>query len=155
VRRTLLFLLLVLLFIPFIARANPVSINSQSMIVFGVVAFWALVIESGIATLTLLPTGIAIVPAFVFLATANIAVFASAFVPLSDHVSLWILEPGVVIADALCIKILTATSLLQGPNFLEVTWQRAFVASSLGNTASFFVGVIGSQSPWFDHNAMG
>jgi len=153
-RRVLTFLLLVLLFIPLAVRGNPVSLNGQSMIAFGVVAFWALVIESGIATLTLLPTGIAIVPSFVFLSTANIAVFASAFVPLSDHISLWILEPGVVVADAFCIKILTATTVLQGPNFLEVTWQRAFVASALGNTASFFVGVIGSQSPWFDHNAM-
>lgn len=99
------------------------------MIAFGVVAFWALVIESAIATLTLLPTGVAIVPSFVFLATANIAVFAGAFLPLSDHVSLWILEPGVVVVDALCIKILTDTSPLQGPNYIGVTWQRAFVAS--------------------------
>jgi hypothetical protein len=35
---------------PLIARANPVMIDGQSLIAFGIVASWALVIESGIAT---------------------------------------------------------------------------------------------------------
>jgi hypothetical protein len=37
----------ILLTIPLIARANPVMIDGQSLIAFGIVAFWALVIESG------------------------------------------------------------------------------------------------------------
>jgi hypothetical protein len=143
---------LALFCLPAMACANPVSLNGQSMIAFGVVAFWALVIESGVATLTLLSTGIAIVPSFIFLATTNIAVFAFCFVPMSDHASLWILEPGVVVVDAICIKTLTGTVLLQGPNYLEVTWRRAFVASFLGNTTSFFVGVIATHGPWYQHS---
>jgi hypothetical protein len=39
----------VLLMFPVIARANPVMIAGQSLMVFGMVAFWALVIESATA----------------------------------------------------------------------------------------------------------
>ena len=51
-----------LLLTPVIAHANPVQIEGQSLIAFAVVAFWALVIESGIATLVLASCGILIVP---------------------------------------------------------------------------------------------
>jgi hypothetical protein len=40
-----------LLIFPLIARANPVMNDGQSLNAFGLVAFWALVIESGIATM--------------------------------------------------------------------------------------------------------
>jgi hypothetical protein len=48
----------ILLMFPVIARANPVMIDGQSLIAFGIVAFWALVIESGIATLALVSAGV-------------------------------------------------------------------------------------------------
>lgn len=47
-----------LVMFPVIARANPVMIDGQSLIAFGIVAFWALVIESGIATLALVSSGV-------------------------------------------------------------------------------------------------
>lgn len=54
----------VLVFLPHIVRANPLSIQGQSLIAFGIVAFWALVIESGIATLAVVSSGLLIVPWF-------------------------------------------------------------------------------------------
>jgi hypothetical protein len=144
----------VLLMMPFVARANPVMFEPQSLIAFGIVAFWALIIESAIVTLSLLNRGILVVPSFITLIVANVAVFLFAFLPLSSHVSLWILEPGVVLADALVIKILMAGDLLQDSDFLGVSWRRALVASFLGNSTSFFIGLIGSRTPWFSHGSM-
>jgi len=77
-----------LLMLPLIARANPVMINGQSLIAFGIVAFWALVIESGIATLALVSSGVLIVPSFGTFIAANLAVFLLAFLPLTGRVSL-------------------------------------------------------------------
>jgi uncharacterized membrane-anchored protein YitT (DUF2179 family) len=144
-----------LVLLPFMVRANPVMIDGQSLIAFGIVAFWALVIESGIATLTLVSSRVLIVPSFITLVLANVAVFLFAFLPLTERVSLWILEPGVVLADAIVIKLLASTPFLQGGGFLGVSWRRALVASILGNVASFYVGVIGSHEPWFVHDAGG
>jgi hypothetical protein len=110
-----------------------------------------LVIESAIATLAVVSRGILIVPSFIILIVANIAIFLFAFLPLTSHVTLWILEPGVVLVDALSIKILTSGSLLQGDAFLGVSWRRSLLAALLGNSTSFFIGVIGSHAPWFKH----
>ncbi|MBM3879454.1 MAG: hypothetical protein FJ387_06995 [Verrucomicrobia bacterium] len=54
----------VLLFFPVSARANPVMIDGQSLIALGMVAFWALAIESGIATFTLVSSGLLRLPSF-------------------------------------------------------------------------------------------
>lgn len=115
----------VLLMFPLIARANPVMIDGQSLIAFGIVAFWALVIESGIATLALTSSGVLIVPSFGTLLIANVAVFLFAFLPLTSRVSLWFLESGVVIADALLIKLVASAPFLQGGSFVGVSWRRA------------------------------
>lgn len=147
-------LISVLLLIPFVAGANPVMFEPQSLIAFGIVAFWALVIESAIVTLSLLNRGVIVVPLFITLLVANVAVFLFAFLPLSSHVSLWILEPGVVLADALVIKRLMAGDLIQGSGFLGVSWRRALFASFLGNSTSFFIGLIGSRTPWFSHGTV-
>jgi len=138
----------VLLMMPIVVCANPVMINGQSLIAFGIIAFWALVIESGIVTIALFSSGILIVPSFITLIIANVVVFLFAFLPLTNHASLWILEPGVVLADALAIKLLMSVPFLQGGGFLGVSWRRALVASLLGNAASFFIGVLGSHAPW-------
>jgi hypothetical protein len=140
---------------PIIASANPVMVDGQSLIAFGIVAFWALVIESGIATLALVSSGLLIVPSFGTLIIANVALFVFAFLPLTSRVSLWFLEPGVILADALLVKLVASTSLLQGNGFVGVSWQRALIASCLGNAASFFVGVLGSRTPWFVHGTGG
>jgi hypothetical protein len=150
--RTRLFIALAFM-IPVIAHANPVSIDGQSLIAFAIIAFWALVIESGIVTLTLVSCGPLIVPLFSTLVLANVLVFLLAFLPLSGRVSLWLLEPGVVIADALLIKLVSSLPFVQGGGFLGVTWRRTLVASLLGNTASFFLGVLASGAPWIDHHA--
>ncbi len=145
------FSIAVLLMVPFIARANPVMIDGQSLIAFAIVAFWALVIESGVATLALISSGVVIVPFFGTLIVANVSVFLFAFLPLTSRVSLWLLEPGVVLADALLIKLLVSAPFIQGGSFIGVNWGRALVASLLGNTASFFVGVLASGAPWIMH----
>jgi hypothetical protein len=140
-----------LFIIPLIARANPVMIDGQSLIAFGIIAFWALVIESGIATLALVSRGVLIGPLFSTLIAVNVAAFLFAFLPLTDRVSLWFLEPGVVLADALLIKLVASAPFLQSESFVGVTWRRALVASLLGNTTSFFVGVLASGAPWIVH----
>ena len=141
----------VLLVMPFVIHANPVMIDGQSLIAFGIVAFWALVIESGIATLALISSGVLIVPLFGTLVVANVGVFLLAFLPLSGRVSLWFLEPGIVLADALVIKLVASARFLQGGSFVGVSWRRSLVASLLGNATSYFIGVIGSHSPWIVH----
>ena len=141
-----------LVIMPLVARANPVSINGESLLAFAIVAFWALVVESGIVTLALVSCGILIVPAFMALVVANVFVFLFAFLPLTSRVSLWFLEPGVVLADALLIKLVVSTSMVQSGGFLGVSWRRAFTASLPGNASSFFVGVLASGAPWIDHH---
>src|SRR5881296_2006366 len=141
-------LIMTILMLPGALRANPVAIDGQSLIAFGIVAFWALVIEAGIATLILVSSGVLIWPVFGTLVIANTAVFLLAFLPLTGRVSLWFLEPGVVLADAIMIKLVASAPFLQGGNFVGVGWQRALVASFLGNAASYFVGLIGSHAPW-------
>jgi hypothetical protein len=82
----------VLLMLPLVARANPVMIDGQSLLAFAIVAFWALVIESAIATLTLASRGVVIIPLFGTLVIANVTVFLLAFLPLTGRFSLWLLE---------------------------------------------------------------
>lgn len=152
--RTWIFIALLLL-MPLAVRANPVQIDGQSAIAFAIVAFWALVIESGLVTLALVSTGVLIVPLFFTLIAANVALFLFAFLPLTSRVSLWLLEPSVVLADAVLIKLVVAAPFLQGGGFLGVSWRRAFVASLIGNVASLFVGVLASGAPWIVHEGGG
>ncbi|HVV70844.1 MAG TPA: hypothetical protein VHI52_04975 [Verrucomicrobiae bacterium] len=144
--RTRVFIALALV-LPIVAYANPVSVNGQSLIAFAIVAFWALVIESGIVTLVLVSCGPLIFPLFGTLVIANVLVVLFAFLPLSGRVGLWLLEPGVVLADSLFIKLVCSLPFVQGGGFLGVTWRRALAASLLGNAASFFVGVLATEPP--------
>ena len=121
----------VLLVLPLIARANPVQIDGQSLIAFAIVAFWALVIESGLVTLTLVSCGVLIVPAFITLVLANVVVFLFAFLPLTGRVSLWFLEPGVVLADAVLVKLVGVIALSSGKRIY-----RRELAASPGGIAS-------------------
>lgn len=149
-------LIMVFVMTPLVTWANPVMIDGQSLLAFVIVAFWALVVESGITALTLVSCGVCLVPLFVALIIANVAIFLFAFLPLTGRVSLWALEAGVVFADAFFVKFLASMPFLQGGGFVRVSWQRAFVASTIGNAASFFIGVIGSGAPWVVHDpAMG
>jgi len=123
-------------------------IDGESLIAFGIVAFWALVVESGLATLALSSRGISIVPLFITLLAANVAVFLFLFLPLTNRISLAVLEPGVALADAILIKLLASAPFLQTGDFVGVRWQRALTASLIGNAASYFIGEIASHSPW-------
>ena len=145
-------LIVFLLTCPCGLQANPVMVDGQSLIAFGIVAFWALIVESGIATIAIFSSGVLVVPSFITLVAANGMLFLFGFLPLTDRVSLWILEPGVVLGDALIIRILTCAPFLQGGDFIGVSWRRSLVASLLGNLASFFIGVIGSRAPWIVHD---
>jgi hypothetical protein len=86
---------------------------------------------------------------------ANVIVFLFAFLPLTSRVSLWLLEPGVVLADAVLLKLVVSLPFVQDGGFVGITWRRAAVASFLGNAASFFVGVLASGEPWIDHSTSG
>ena len=82
---------------------------------------------------------------------ANVGVFLVGFLPLSGRVSLWILEPAVVIVDAVIIKIVASASIFQASNYMGVSWLRGLLASVLGNASSFF---IGSHAPWITHETV-
>jgi len=139
---------------PQISRANPVIIEPQSLIAFGIIAFWALVIESALVTLFLISQGIVFLPFLGTLIAANAVLFLAAFLPLTGRIPLWVLEAGVVLADAVLIKLLVSVPWVQGGAFAGVTWTRGLVASLAGNAASFFVGVLASGSPWEAVEAM-
>ncbi len=147
--------IIALVMMPLVLHANPVMVDGQSLIAFGIVAFWALVVESGIATLALVSCGVLIMPLFGALLLANVTVFLFAFLPLTGRVALWFLEPGVVCADAFLIKILASVPFLQAGSFTGVTWRRALTASVIGNVASYFIGVLASHSPWIDNDSAG
>src|SRR5512140_895288 len=89
--------------LPLAARANPVQVDGVSALAFGIVAFWALVIESGLVTLSLVPCGVNILPSFFTLVVGNVSLFVFAFLPLTGRVSLWSLESAIVCADAVLI----------------------------------------------------
>ncbi len=105
--------ILLLLLVPVGLQANPAMFNPQSFFAFCVVAFWALVIESGIATLTLSLCGVLVLPVFTTLVVTN------------------------------------------SGDYVGVSWRRGLVASLLGNAASYFIGVIGSHTPWLTHETGG
>lgn len=67
----------------------------------------------------------------------------------------WHLDPGVVLADTLLLKLLASAPFLQGGEFVGFSWRRALVASLLGNATSFSIGVIGSSAPWIVHETGG
>src|SRR6058998_1317850 len=137
--------ILLLLLVPVGLQANPAILNPQSLIAFWIVAFWALVIESGIATLALSLCGVLVLPVFATLVVTNVAIFAFAFMPLLARMPLWLLELWVVLLDALVIKIVAAVPLFQRGDYVGVSWRRGLVASILGNAASYFIGIIGSH----------
>jgi len=148
-RKCLLFMTAALF--PLAVCANPVMVDGQSLLAFGIVAFWALVIESAIVTLILASCGLLIVPFFGTLVIANVSVFLFAFLPLASQAPLWLLESGVVLVDALVIKLIASAPLFQSGNYGGVGFWRALLASFLGNTASYFIGVIVNHQPWIVH----
>lgn len=138
--------------IPLAARANPCIINPSSLIAFGVVAFWALVVEAGIVALLLTFSGLAPLRVFGGFFLANVAVFLFVFCPLQQRMALPLLEAIVVAIDAVSIKILSMLSGFQGESYRRVGWLFAGITSLAGNATSFCIGVIASGSPWQEHS---
>lgn len=150
-RRWLTILLCVL--IPFSARANPYILNPSSLLAFAVVAFMALVVEAGIVALVLVFAGLSPLRMFGAFWLLNLAVFLFLFWPLQPRLSLPLLELLVVITDALCIKVLSKVSGLQGDTYSRLGWWFAGGASLAGNATSFCIGVMASGEPWKMHEA--
>jgi hypothetical protein len=146
-------MLLGILFTPLAARANPASLDPTSLLAFCVVAFWALVMESGVVALVLTLRGLQTLPAFAALFSLNFVVFLFLFCPLLERggFPLAVLEALVVVVDSMAVKLVACFSWFQGGGFRGVSWSRAVVVSLLGNSVSYFVGVIAAGEPWVIH----
>jgi hypothetical protein len=131
--------------IPMVARANPCILNPSSLIAFGVVAVFALIVEAGIVALLLTFAGMATGKTFFGYLVANIAVFLFVFWPLQQRLPLPTLEILVVFIDATSIWLLSKIQALQGDSYRKVGWMFAGVTSLIGNAASYFVGVMASH----------
>ena len=144
------FAILIGLFLPLAAWANPVDLDPSSLIAFWVVAFWALLVEAGVVALLLTWRGLNPLRIFLTYAVANILVFLLVFEPLSsfEKISVPMLEGLVVLLDSIVIKQLIQVNAFQRDDFKGVSWLRALGFSCLGNTASYFIGNIAIHKPW-------
>jgi hypothetical protein len=139
------------LFSSSVASANPVILNPSPLLAFCVVAFWAMVVESGVVTLLLAFRGVAVLPLFLGYFVLNSSVFLFLFQPLltgSHSPPVPLLEAMVVLIDASVIKLLVSFCSFQGDGFRSVSWVRALVTSGIGNALSYFVGYIANRRPW-------
>jgi hypothetical protein len=148
-RRRLFIILGVL--IPMAARANPYALDPSSLIAFGIVAIFALIVEAGIVALLLGFAGLAPLRMFFAFLLANVAVFIFVFWPLQQRLPLLALEALVVVIDATSIWLLSKVPALQGDSYRGVGWIFAGFTSLLGNAASFCIGVMASGEPWKAH----
>jgi len=138
------------IFAPFGAYANPISLNGSSLIAFAIVAFWAFVLESGIVALLLTFRGMAPSKIFGAYFLTNSLIYFLIFQPLLNRewLPIPLLELVVVALDGLAIKLLACFDPLQGDAFAGVSWSRSFLISMFGNAGSYFVGCIASHKPW-------
>lgn len=120
-------------------------INPSSLLAFGVVVVFALLVESGISTLFVVFSGLS--PARVFFAmfAANATVYILGFRPLLEQewFPLWLLECGVVGVDgvdAAAMKFISQFEFFQGEGFLKLGWISALLAGASGNAFSYFIG---------------
>jgi hypothetical protein len=152
-KRFLILMLMVFpcVFAPSIARANPVMLNPSSLFAFCIVAFWAMVVESGIVALLLAFRGAAALPVFFAYLILNGGVFLFLFEPLligSKSLPIVVLEAIVILVDGATIKLLITLNLFQGDDYRGVGWLRSLATSAVGNSLSYFVGYLGTQKPW-------
>jgi hypothetical protein len=85
------------LLLPLTARANPYTLDPSSLLAFGVVAFWAFVVEAGVVALLLTFSGLAPLRIFGGYFVTNLAVFCFIFYPLLRRVPMPVLEALVVV----------------------------------------------------------
>src|SRR5262245_913266 len=96
------------LLLPLTVQANPVVVDGSSLIAFGIVACWALVIEAGVVALALAFSGLAPLRIFFAFLFTNAAVFVFLFCPLLRRIPLPALEALVVVVDGIAIKLLAS-----------------------------------------------
>src|ERR1017187_1203998 len=77
--------ILIGLFLPLAAWANPVIIEPSSLLAFCIVAFWALIVEAGVVALLLALHGLNPMRIFIAYGVTNIAVFLFVFEPLLNQ----------------------------------------------------------------------
>ena len=152
--RRLLFIILGVL-IPMAAHANPYVVNPSSLIAFGVVALFALIVEAGLVTLLLTFAGVAPLRMLFAFLSANLAVFIFVFWPLQGRLPFSALEALVVLIDATSIWLLSKVPALQGDSYGRVGWIFAGITSLIGNAVSFCIGVMASGEPWKMHGGAG
>jgi hypothetical protein len=148
-------IILLSVLVPVVARANPYILDPSSLIAFGAVALWALIVETGIVALLLVFRGLSPLRMFCGYFLTNVTVFIFVFCPLRDHLALPILEALVVAIDAAFIILLSKFAAFQGDSYRKVSWWFACLTSLAGNAASFFVGAIASGAPWEMHGGTG
>jgi hypothetical protein len=151
-------LITVCLFLPLVARANPVMLNPSSLLAFCIVVFWSFVVEAGVVALLLACRGAAPLRVFMAYFVANAAVFIFLFQPLlvgGSSPPVLALEALVVFIDGLIIKLLVTFDGFQGDNYRGVGWLRSTVISGVGNGLSYFIGYVATQRPWESHEAFG
>ena len=142
------------LFLPLVARANPVMLNPSSLMAFCVVVFWSFVVEAGVVALLLAFRGAAPLRFFMAYFAANAAVFIFLFQPPlmgSSNPPVLVLEVLVVLIDGLIIKLLATLNTFQGDDYRGVSWLRSTVISGIGNGLSYFIGYVATQRPWEIH----
>jgi hypothetical protein len=135
---------------PLVVFANPVILDPSSLLAFGIVAFWALIVEAGVVALLLTFQGLNPLRIFIAYGATNVLVFLFVFEPLlnQEWSSVPALEILVVLLDGLAIKLLTCLSAFQGDDFKGVSWLHSFIIFCIGNAASYFIGNIASHKPW-------
>ena len=145
--RKKIILALAILAAPSVAYANPIVVNPTSFIAFWVVVVFALVVEAGIASLVVTVSGMSPVRVFLGFLAGNALVYFIAFRPLLERGSVPIvaLELGVVSADAMIIKFLSAFAPFQNDNFTRLSWLHAIIAAGAGNAFSYFIGRVASS----------
>lgn len=140
---------IILCFAPLLALANPYILDPGSLIAFGVVLFWAMVVESGIVALLLAWKGMNILPVFVSYFLCNAAVYFLLFRPLQNRGwTIFSLESLVVCVDALVIKLFALIPGLQRDSYNGVKAWQALLFSAIGNSSSYFIGFITERKPW-------
>jgi hypothetical protein len=140
--------------VPLVARANPVMLDPSSLLAFGIVVFWAFVVEAGVVALLLTFRGVAPLRIFFAYLLGNAAVFFFVFQPLlesSRNLPVLMLEILVIVIDGLIIKLLVTFDSFQGDSYRGVSWVRSTAISSIGNGISYFVGYLAARRPWEVH----
>ena len=130
-----------------VTRADPISLDGGNLIAFPIVALFALAVEAAVVALLLTLRGMAPVPLFIAYFFTNVAVFILLLISVVFvyRIPLAVFELFAIIADGLCIKLLSGLEIFQGDEFQNVSWLRSMVISCVGNAISYFAGAAATR----------